>query len=72
MPHDQHALFFLIDFTDEFGNCVALTFERDDLYSEGNINLVGVDCMSVQYAKVVCEVKKGKLHAKVCVYGNFL
>ena len=72
MAHDQHVLFFLIDFTDEFGNCVALTFERDDLFSEGNINLVGVDCISVQCAKVVCEVKKSKLHAKVYVYGSFL
>ena len=63
MANNQHLLFFLTDFLDEFGNCVALTFERDDLYSEANMNLVGVDCMSVQYAKVVCKVKKGKLHA---------
>ena len=71
MCHNQHVLFFLIDFTDEFGNCVALTFQRDDFYGEGNINLVGVYCVSVQYAKVVCEVKKGKLHAKIYVYGSF-
>ena len=50
----------------ESENCVVLTFERDDLHSDGNVSVVGVDCTSVEHAKVVCEIKMGKLNVVDC------
>ena len=51
MTGNCYAVFFPIDFL-ESENCVVLRFERDDLYSKGNISIAGVDCSSVEHAKV--------------------
>ena len=44
---------------EESVNCVVLKFERLDGHHEGSITLYGVDCGTIDDAKIICEAKTG-------------
>ena len=40
--------------------CVVIRVERHDEYDTGNMTAHGVECNTVENAKVLCETNKGK------------